>query len=119
MHDLRGKQRYELGMDLSYSYRRYGSTWFGTGRTMDLSDEAVRFENDGKVPRGVEVELRIAWPFRLQSVCPLELVVRGPVVRSGADGAVLKMKSFEFRTCGERSFDQAAASLGTACNVLG
>jgi hypothetical protein len=85
---------------------------------MDLSDEAVRFENDGEVPRGVEVELRIAWPFRLQSVCPLELVVRGPVVRSGADGAVLKMKSFEFRTCGERSFDQTA-SLGTLCNVLG
>jgi hypothetical protein len=105
-------------MELSYSYRRNGSTWFGTGRTMDLSDEAVRFENDGRIPGGVEVELRIAWPFRLQSVCPLELVVRGPVVRAGADSAVLKMKSFEFRTWGERSFDQAA-SIGTACNVLG
>ena len=118
MLDLRKRQRHDLGMDLSYSYRRNGSTWFGTGRTTDLSDEAVRFENDGKLPRGVEVELRIAWPFRLQSVCPLELVVRGPVVRTGTDGAVLKMKSYEFRTCGERSFDQAA-SLGTACNILG
>ena len=118
MYDLRKKERYGLSMELCYSYRRYGLTWFGKGRTTDLSDEAVRFENDGKLPKGVEVELRIAWPFRLQSVCPLELVVRGPVVRSGADGAVLKMKSYEFRTCGERSFDQAA-SLGHACNVLG
>jgi len=105
-------------MDLCYSYRRHGATWFGTGCTTDLSDEAVRFENEGKLPGGVEVELRIAWPFRLQSVCPLELVVRGPVVRSGAGGTVLKLKSYEFRTCGERSFDQAA-SRGTACNVLG
>lgn len=118
MYDLRKRQRYDLSLELSYSYRRNGSTWFGTGRTTDLSDEAVRFENDGKLPKGVEVELRIAWPFRLQSVCPLELVVRGAVLRTGENGTVLKMKSYEFRTCGERSFDQAA-SLGTACNMLG
>jgi hypothetical protein len=85
---------------------------------MDLSDEAVHFENDGKLPKGVEVELRIAWPFRLQSICPLELVVRGPVLRTAEGDAVLKMKSYEFQTCGERSFNQAA-SLGNACNVLG
>ena len=118
MLNLRKSERYGLSMDLSYSYRRNGSMCFGTGRTTDLSYEAVRFENDAWLPKGVEVELRIAWPFRLQSVCPLELVVRGSVVRSGAEGAVLKMKSYEFRTCGERSFDQAA-SLGTSCNVLG
>jgi hypothetical protein len=118
MADNRKKRRYELSMELSYSWRRGDSIWFGSGRTTDLSDQAIRFENDETVPRGVEVELRIAWPFRLQSVCPLELVVRGPVVRTGSGGAVLKMSSYEFRTCGERSFDQAA-SLGTACNVLG
>jgi hypothetical protein len=105
-------------MELSYSYRSGNSVWFGTGHTTDLSDEAIHFENDGKLPRGAEVELRIAWPFRLQRVCQLELIVRGPVVRTGAEGAVLKLNSYEFRTCGERSFDQAA-SLGTACNVLG
>lgn len=118
MLDIRKKRRYQLSMELRYSYRRGGSTWIGTGRTTDLSDEAVRFENDAKLPRGAEVELRISWPFRLQSVCPLELIVRGPVVRTDDDGTVLKMNSYEFRTCGERSFDQTA-SRGTACNVLG
>jgi len=118
MFNLRKSPRYGFAMELSYSYRRNGSTWIGTGRTKDVSEEFVRFENDQKVPQGAELELHIAWPYRLQSVCGLELIVRGPVVRTGADGALIKMKSYEFRTCGERSFDQAA-SLGTALNVIG
>jgi hypothetical protein len=118
MLNLRKRERYDMSMNLSYSYRRNGSTWVGAGRTMDLSDEAVHFENEGRLPKGAEIELHIAWPFRLQSICPLELVVRGSVLRSSNGDAVVKLKSYEFRTCGERSFDQAA-SLGTACNVLG
>ena len=46
----------------------------GAGRTRDLSDQAVCFENDISAPEGTEMELRIAWPQRLQRRrCDLEL----------------------------------------------
>lgn len=116
--DLRGKRRYELAMDLRFSYRQKGTTFCGSGRTRDLSDQAVCFENDISAPEGTEMELRIAWPQRLQSVCDLELVVRGALIRNDSGRAVLRIGSYEFRTCGERSFDQSPGC-GSSWNVVG
>ena len=56
------------------------------------------------------MEARIAWPFLLQNVCKLELVVRGPVIRVGARGTIMEIGSYEFQTCGERSFAEPPAS---------
>jgi hypothetical protein len=106
--EKREKRRYELALDTRFSYRLGGCTWSGSARTRDLSDQAVSFEDELRAPDGTEVELTIAWPQRLQSVCDLELVVRGPLLRSDSGRAVLQIGSFEFRTCGERSFDQHA-----------
>ena len=121
--ELRGKRRYELAMDLRYSYRRRGKIWRGVGRTRDLSDQAVCFENDLNAPNGTEMELRIAWPQRLQSVCDIELVINGTLIRSDSGRAVLRIGSYEFRTCGEHSFDQSAfdqsAGCGSSWNVIG
>ena len=124
----RGKHRYELAMDLRYSYRQSGRIWRGAGRTRDLSDQAVCFENDLNAPDGTEMELRIAWPQRLQRVCDLELVIRGALIRSDSGRAVLRIGSYEFRTCGERSFDRSAfdqsafdqsPACGSSWNVVG
>ena len=121
--ELRGKDRYELAMDLRYSYRQAGTIRRGAGRTRDLSDQAVCFENDLNAPDGTEMELRIAWPQRLQSVCDLELVIHGSLIRSGSGRAVLRIGRYEFRTCGEHSFEQSAfdqnAGCGSSWNVVG
>lgn len=114
----RGKRRYELAMDLRFSYRHSGTIWRGAGRTRDLSDQAVCFEHDVNAPDGTEMELRIAWPQRLQSVCDLELVIHGVLMRSDSGRAVLRIGDYEFRTCGERSFDQSAGC-GSSWNVVG
>jgi hypothetical protein len=53
----------------------------------------------------------------LQEVCALELVVRGPIVRSDRHGCVVRIKSCEFQTCGDRSFDQYSED-ETACSVF-
>ena len=121
--ELRRKNRYKLAMDLRYSYRQSGTISRGAGRTRDLSDQAVCFENDLSAPDGTEMELRIAWPQRLQSVCDIELVINGTLIRSGSGSAVLRICSYEFRTCGERSFDQSAFDQSPGCgnswNVVG
>jgi hypothetical protein len=116
--DRRSDRRYDLELELRFSYKRRGVTYIGSGRTLDLSGGGVLFTSDSAVPEGQEIELRVAWPFLLQNVCPLEVLIRGTVLRTDARGAVVRMRDYEFRTCGERSFDQAIVT-ATACNILG
>lgn len=114
--DRRRDTRYQVEMELRFTYELRGATYFGSGRTEDLSRGAVRFTTDNPPPDGALVELRIAWPFLLQNVCPLELVVRGSAA-TRERGTILTMKRYEFRTCGPRSFDQAME--GTAgCSIM-
>jgi hypothetical protein len=105
--DRRSDRRYEYEMALEFSFTQGGVMQFGSGQTLDLSRGAVRFLADNPPPDGVEVELRIAWPYLLQNVCPLELVVRGTTTTTSERGTVLSMRHYEFRTCGQRSFLQA------------
>jgi hypothetical protein len=92
-------------MELRFRYEWRGATCFGNGRTQDLSRGAIRFTTENPPPDGSLVELRIAWPFLLQNVCPLELVAQGSVATRKRE-TILTMKNYEFRTCGQRSFHQ-------------
>jgi hypothetical protein len=107
--DRRSHRRYSIDIALRFSFSRKGIVYLGSGRVLDLSRSGVRFETDSPPPDGAEVELRLAWPFLLQNVCPLELVIRGEVASNSSRGTVVRTSHYEFRTCGERSFDQAAA----------
>src|ERR1035441_9468757 len=110
--DRRSEKRYQYEMELRSTYRLGGTMLFGSGHTLDLSRGAVRFIADNPPPDGAHVELRIAWPYLLENVCPLELVVRGATVTTPERGTVLTMSHYEFRTCGQRSFDEAATVAG-------
>jgi hypothetical protein len=106
--DRRGDRRYAYEMELQFSYTLGGVQHFGSGLTADLSRGAVRFVADDPPPKGSDVELRIAWPYLLQNVCPLELVVRGKTTAVSDRGTILAISHYEFRTCGQRSFVSAA-----------
>src|ERR1017187_1093639 len=110
--DRRADRRYQYEMELRFSYKLGSAMRFGSGHTLDLSRGAVRFVTETPPPDGADVELRIAWPYLLQNVCSLELVVRGTAVTSSVRGTVLTMSGYEFRTCGARSFAQAVAGTG-------
>lgn len=111
--DRRLERRYAFESPLQFRYTgESGEAHEGSGRAADLSREAIRFQSETLPPMGVHLEARIAWPFLLQGVCRLELVVRGSVRNVTDRGAVLSIQSYEFRTCGERSFVEAPYSLG-------
>jgi hypothetical protein len=110
--DRRSDRRYQYEMELRFSYKLESVTHYGSGYTVDLSRGAIRFVSDNPPPAGVAVELRIAWPYLLQNVCPLELVVRGSTTATSERGTVLAMDRYEFRTCGQRSFVSAASAAG-------
>ena len=115
--ELRGASDcFPVSLELRFSYRSGNIIYIGTGRTKNLTDTTVCIETDQDVCSGTDVELRITWPARLQSVCPLELVVRGPLVKQSGGVSILHMESYEFQTCGEHSFDQAS-SCGVTCNL--
>jgi len=114
--DMRTAQRQALTMELRYSYNAGNLTYVGTGRTLNLGDETICFETDQGLVDGSDLELRIPWPSRLQSVCALELVIKGPLIRKEKTVAVLRMESYEFQTHGDRSFSQIA-SCGITCNL--
>jgi hypothetical protein len=113
----RRHQRWEFQRELRFSYRCGEQAFFGSGRTKDLSEDGVRFENDHEVPDGLELEVRISWPVLLQNVCQLDLVIRGPVIRSDRNGSVVQIEYCEFQTHGDRSFEASVEI--PACSVLG
>ena len=102
--------RYELRLELRFSYESRGVLCTESGYTIDLSHGGIRFWTDAPPPAGQPVELRIKWPFLLQGVCPLELLVRGTVLRADFRGPIVKLSKYEFRTCGVQSFDQATGT---------
>ena len=104
--DRRADRRYNLQMDVRFSYSERGVTYVGAGVTVDLSGGGIRFLTSTPPPVGTKAELRIAWPFLLQGCCTLELVVWGSVLSTREGCTVLRMSRYEFRTRGERSFSE-------------
>ncbi|MBZ5575014.1 MAG: hypothetical protein LAP40_00475 [Acidobacteriia bacterium] len=103
--DRRIYRRYECQLDLRFEHQdRAGAITVGHGVTADLSTGALRFFPDQTLPPGSQTEARVAWPFLLQNVCPLELVLKGTVSAVTGRGTILAIRSYEFRTCGARSF---------------
>ena len=115
--DRRADRRYSVEIPLRYSYMQKGVAYLGSGTVADLSRGGVRFLTDCPPPDGVGIELRLAWPFLLQNVCPLELVIGGEVYGTGPRGTVVRLHHYEFRTCGARSFDQPSAK-AAVCSIM-
>jgi len=108
---------HDYAMDAHFSYSRGRRLFSGTARVCDLNAEFVGFESETPPPRGTQVEMHIAWPFLLQNVCPLQLVVQGTVVETDSAGAVVRIDDYEFRTCGRFSFGQAPTAQN-ACSLI-
>ena len=116
--EKRSRTRHKVGAEVRFHWCQDGVEHLGWGRIRDLSNRAVCFEAGFSAPAGTLLEVCIPWPEPLQSVCDLELVARGSVTRSESENSVLKIEDYELRTCGTRSFHQAAIC-GSNCNVVG
>ena len=103
--DRRKWQRHAYQLDLQFEHQdQDGTRHVGHGVTADLCRGAVRFWSDDPLAPGVEAVTRIPWPFLLQNMLPLELVLKGSVTAVTGRGTIFAIKSYEFRTCGPRSF---------------
>jgi len=98
----RSHQRYPIKLDAEYRVLKKGRVEHGFGRTLNISSSGVFFESKNPLPASGPIELLLNWPFLLEGVCPLKLVMRGRIVRSDGKGVAVKFKHHEFRTAGAR-----------------
>ena len=102
--DQRSNRRYPIALEIEYKLLRKGRVErLGLGRTLNVSSGGVMFEANEPMPTGSSIELLMHWPFLLEGVCPLKLVIHGSVVRSDGKRVAVRTKHHEFRTAGARS----------------
>jgi len=95
--------RYPITLELQYKLLSKGRVEkLGNGRTLNISSGGVLFETDDLLPPDGPIELAMNWPFLLEGVCSLKLVMRGRIVRSDpkVKAAAVKAEYHEFRTAG-------------------
>src|SRR5579864_7099625 len=85
--DQRLHHRYPISLTVEYRLMNKGQVERrGSGRTLNVSSGGVFFEVDAPLPSHGRIELSMDWPFLLDSVCALKLVMRGRIVRTGTNG---------------------------------
>jgi len=102
--DQRRHFRYPIRLEIEYRLLNGSPVGrAGFGRTRNISTRGVLFEtNDALPPPRAEIELLVHWPFLLDDVCPLKLVIRGRVVRTEGKAVALRIQRHEFRTRGAK-----------------
>lgn len=101
--DQRSRERYPISLELQYKLLRGGRVkQVGTGRTLNISSGGVLIETEDQLPSRGMVEIAMQWPFLLQGVCGLKLVMRGHIVRSVENPrtTAIRAEFREFRTAG-------------------
>jgi hypothetical protein len=94
----RSNRRYPVQLDLRYQVLRGGKPLRGIGVTREFSSTEVKFAADQDLPLGALIELSLAWPQRLDGVCPLQLMVFGKIAAIDEKGTILTISRYEFRT---------------------
>jgi hypothetical protein len=101
--EQRSHQRYPIELEVEYRLLAKGqSELVGSGKTRNISSGGVLFEALGSRPATGSIEVMLSWPFLLEGVCPLKLVMKGRIVRSDLRGVAIQSSYHEFRTAGSR-----------------
>ena len=71
-------------------------------RARTCHDTAKQNCKGARLPATGSIELAMHWPYLLDGVVTLKLVMSGRIVRSDANAIAVKAEHHEFRTAGER-----------------
>jgi hypothetical protein len=97
--DRRLNQRYPIRIPLHYKLLHRGKVVkTGQGRTLNLSSSGALFECGAALPKGLRVELSVAWPARIDGKVGLSFVACGKTVRTTGHGIAVAYSKHCFRT---------------------
>jgi hypothetical protein len=109
--DQRAHRRYPISLSVNYKLLTRGRIdHAGSGETLNVSSGGACFRCAESLPAGGSIELVMNWPFLLEGVCPLKLVMRGRIVRSDGQRVAIQAEQHEFRTAGMRASRVSAAA---------
>jgi hypothetical protein len=101
--DQRSHRRYPIMFEVEYRISRRLVVHFGSARTLNISSGGVLLEADDLLPSSGPIRLMVNWPFVLDEVCPLKLVIDGHIVRYEGNRIAIRIEHHEFHTAGARS----------------
>jgi hypothetical protein len=102
--DRRQHRRYGLRLKCKWKLlHRKRVVAAGVGTTLDVSSGGLLFEAGRHLSEGQVVELSINWPVLLHNVTPMQLVVRGRIVRHSNGMIAIRTVTHEFRTAGDHA----------------
>jgi hypothetical protein len=97
--ERRNKQRFEIQREARYKITEDGLVVAsGNAETINICSGGVAFQAEGRLKRGVFVELSISWPALLNENCAMRLIVLGRILRVNGLSAVCSVERYEFRT---------------------
>ena len=101
VNDRRSRHRYPVKTALEYRMvLRNRKVVTGIGGTENISSGGVLFQTANSLPDGVEIELAIAWPARLNNTFALKLHIIGQTVRMQGRCTAVVIRRHEFRLSG-------------------
>jgi hypothetical protein len=103
LKDRRLEHRYPVKIACEYRIvLRNRKVVTGIGGTVNISSGGVLVQTANSLPRGVAIELSIAWPVRLNNTVPLKLRVIGQTVRTLDNCTAVAIRRHAFHTSGMR-----------------
>lgn len=100
--DRRSTHRYRL--DLAFHYEVGPASQpkkTGQGKLVDISSGGLLFHADCSPAPGVKLNLKVAWPAKLDGVVPLTLHIKAHTVRTQGDLTAARILKAEFRTASQ------------------
>jgi len=97
--DRRSHRRYPIVLEVEYKVlKRHQVVERGSGFTQNISSSGVLFEANDTLRSTGAIELALHWPFLLDGVHPLRLVIKGRVIRNHGHGKriAVRIKHYEF-----------------------
>jgi hypothetical protein len=111
LNDRRSEHRYPVKLALDYRIvLRDRKVVTGIGGTVDISSGGILVQTANSLPRGVPIELFIAWPARLNNTVALKLHVIGQTVRTQGRCTAVLIRRHAFRTSGTPSAVKSGGS---------
>jgi hypothetical protein len=96
--DRRSDRRYPINAEVRYCItNRQRVIQTGYGRIIDISSAGVLFESGLALPRGLKIELSIAWPALSSTSSKLELHAEGRTVRAEHNRTAAQIHRYTFR----------------------
>jgi hypothetical protein len=97
--DRRSHRRYPIVLEVEYKVlKRHQVVERGYGFTLNISSSGLLFAVNDTLRATGAIELTLHWPFLLDEVRPLRLVIKGRVIRNHCHGKriAVSIKDYEF-----------------------